>query len=177
MQVLSFDWRSPFSVKSMIGLPPAQVPAPVSGSQLAGLETSDQVTIPSAGIADLNQLLVAPPSSQDLQAQQGNSIYDPMRYGDAITQPIVFAGAGEVLALRRSTQIRTRLLIFNKSVIGAISYCFDRPADGASCIDIAAGGSENFVSGAIPQGDLHIFSPGAGTVVIEFINSNAVQTK
>lgn len=85
------------------------------------------------------------------------------------TVPIVFAGAGEMIALRRPQGRRVELTIQNLTVVGNVFYCFDRTADNATCIAIGPGGNRIFDKG-IPQGDLHIFSSGAGTVVIEYMN-------
>lgn len=93
------------------------------------------------------------------------------QFGEAITIALTFAAAGEVVALARPDQTRISLLIQNLSVGGNVFYCFDRQADNVSCIAIGVNGNRLFDS-AVPQGELHLFSTGAGVVVVEYMNKS-----
>lgn len=164
--------RSPFSRRSLIGIPPATVEPPViiqSGGQpsIGGIPLAPDNAPAQNGI-------VNPPGGSP--ATISEPIYTPGIYGYAVTISIVFAGAGEIMALRKPNTTRTLLLIQNFSVAGLITYCFDRPADNATCIAIGAGGNRNY-DVAVPQGELHIFSSGAGAVNIEYMNQDLVNPR
>jgi hypothetical protein len=103
-----------------------------------------------------------------------DAVYVPQFYGDMIVFPVVFAAAGERLVLNRPNAMRTSLLIVNSTVAGIVFYTFDRVADNVSCVPIIAGGNRLF-DFSVPQGDLHLFAAGAGTVIIEYMNRDIKQ--
>lgn len=152
--------------RSQIGIPPS-LKTPTIRTNDAGEITIAGQSIP---IAPLPATLSVPSNAMNVgKAPLPAPVSDEDNIGESVTLPIVFAGAGEVIALRRPQGRRIGLLIQNLSVVGNVFYCFDRAADNATCVAIGAGGNRLFDK-AIPQGDLHIFSTGAGTVIVEVIN-------
>jgi hypothetical protein len=161
---ISFRGRSPFETAQTPGLPPQ--PSPTPGiTFIGGAPTIGGVPLPPSDIPPQDSSAIASPIAVDPTPN-----YDPSQYGDSITFGVVFTGAGEALVLRRPQTTRIMLLVQNFSVLGNIFYTFDRTADnGISCIAIGAGGNRLYDS-VVPQGDVHLFSTGAGTVLIEYIN-------
>lgn len=101
-------------------------------------------------------------------------VYDGSAFGDASVILITFAAPGGIMALARPAMMRTMLLIVNDTVIGQIRYNWDKMADGVGSVPIGAGGNRNFTP-SVPQGNLFIFSPGAGNVIIEYMNRDIRQ--
>ena len=122
-----------------------------------------------------------PASGQDLigQTQGMSNIKDLTKYGDAQIANITFTAGGfstlltfsanGSIVLPRPQGYRAALLIQNVSVGGLIFYNYDQDAD-ANSMPIGLGGSRNYAGEAVPQGNLSLFSTGAGTVVIEYMN-------
>lgn len=152
--------------RNIIGLPPAiRTPRVVVNANTVSI-----AGIPLAVVTHHPAALAVPSQAQVAGAQPPPTpTEDKDLVGEAITIPVVFAGAGEIVALRRPQGKRIALLIQNFSVVGSIFYCFDRTADNTTCVAITAGNNRDFDKG-VPQGDLHIFSSGAGTVIVEYIN-------
>lgn len=150
--------------RSQIGIPPA-TRTPQVATQADGSITIGGQPIPPAPLP----VSLYVPSQASAAAETPAPTTDTDNTGEAVTVPLVFAATGEVIALRRPNGRRISLLIQNLSVAGNIFYCFDRAADGTTCIAIGALGNRLFDK-AIPQGDLHIFSTGPGTVILEVIN-------
>jgi hypothetical protein len=90
-------------------------------------------------------------------------------YGDMDIIPVVFAAAGDLLVLLRPKGLRVQLGIFNTLAANVINFAFNRQADNVSGIPIPAAGNA-FFDNATPQGDLHVFSPIAGTILVSYIN-------
>jgi hypothetical protein len=98
-------------------------------------------------------------------------VTDSSRFGDAKVIALIFAGAGGMFnVLPRPATKRIELLIVNSTVVGQIFYNFDQQADNASSVPIGAGGNRLW-DAAVPQNNLSIFSSGAGTVILEYMNS------
>lgn len=150
------DFRN--RARTVIGIPPANV-APAIVQSAGGIATIQGVPLPKLQPASVPGESVKAPTPE----------YNPALYGDMIVFPVVFAGAGEQLVLQRPNNTRISLLIVNSTVVGNIFYTFDRVADNVSCVPIPAGGNRLF-DFSVPQGELHIFSTGAGTVIIEYMN-------
>jgi len=169
---VDFGQRSPFSGRILIGVPPAYINPPKTQSNGNNV-TLYGVPLPkyTAGIPQGEAKLTPIPGESPIVPMP---MYDPALYGDAIIFPVVFAAAGELLVLRRPNAWRTSLLVVNSTVVGNIFYTFDRVADNVSCIPIVAGGNRLF-DFSVPQGDLHVFSTGAGTVIIEYMNRDIRQ--
>lgn len=90
-------------------------------------------------------------------------------YGDLTTLPVTFAGAGSQLVLPRPKNIRVYLLIVNTLAANPINFNFGNAADN-TLYPIPAGG--NYLADtSVPQNDLYIFSPVAGTVLVGFVNN------
>lgn len=167
--VLNFRGRSPFQVigGALPGVPPSYPNTPV-------VEVRDgQAFIGGTPLtpwgSPMQTLALSSSSLKDVA--EPDATYNRSIYGNAVTLPVVFAGAGEAMILARPSQTRISLLIQNLNIAGGINYCFDRPADNASCILIANGGNRLFDI-SVPQGDLHVFAAGAGTVILEFMNQD-----
>lgn len=160
---LDFSERSDESVRSMIGIPPPYI----TGGR--GEQSND---------LQLLQSYVLPPSeaipSPHPDVTTPEPVYLPQFYGDMVTFAVQFAGAGSQLVLQRANTWRTSLLIVNSTVAGNIAYVFDRVADAVSCVPIVPGGNRLFDT-SVPQGDLHVFSTGAGIVIIEYMNRHIRQ--
>jgi hypothetical protein len=169
---VDFGQRSPFAGRVMIGVPPANMNPPKT--------QSDGNSVTLFGVPLPKYMAGKPQGEAQLTPVPGQSpivpmpMYDPALYGDAIVFPVVFAAAGELLILPRPNAWRTSLLIVNSTVVGNIFYAFDRVADNVSCVPIVAGGNRLF-DFSVPQGDLHVFSTGAGTVIIEYMNRDIRQ--
>lgn len=163
-RAVSFSNRSRFETRQTPGLPPARTPA-LRVTYPGGVPTIDGVAIPPSDTQERPSTAIIPSLEQVTPYPQ----FDPSKYSDAETIPVIFGAAGEQLVLRRPSTIRISLLIVNLSVVGNIFYVFGRTADNVSCVPIGAGGNRLFDS-SVPQGDLHIFASGAGTVVVEYMN-------
>lgn len=167
---LSFRGRSPFELRQTPGLPPPAAD-PLRIDYEGGQPIINGVPLPvvrslpqdSAGIV------------RTIEVENPSGVFLPQNYGDAITIPIVFAALGERAVLPRPNTWRTSLLIQNLTVVGNVFYCFDRIADNISCVAIGAGGNRLF-DYSVPQGDLHLFSTGAGTVIVEYVNRDITAT-
>lgn len=166
---ISFRGRSPFETRQTPGIPPQSLPAPVVSTQ------GDIVSVNGIPLPPGTSGTPSGAFSQSAQEANPDSVFLPQQYGDYTTFPIVFAGAGEQLVLARPNAWRGALLIQNLTVVANIHYCFDRPADNVSCVAINAGGNRVF-DNTVPQGDLHIFSTGAGIVIIEYMNRDITKT-
>ena len=90
-------------------------------------------------------------------------------YGDMDIIPAVFGAAGDLLVLLRPKGLRVLLTIINTLAANPINFAFNRPADNVSGIPIPAAGNV-FFDNATPQGDLHVFAPVAGTILVGYIN-------
>lgn len=117
-----------------------------------------------------------PPKGGGTQPAQApvapTATFDPGSYGEAVNLPVIFAGAGALLALRRPTSgIRTLLIIANSIAGFAINIGYDTIPTVASGLPIAAGGNL-FLDQKVPQNDIWIFSPAAGTVQITYMIDN-----
>ncbi len=162
--VISFRGRSPFETRHTPGLPPGHS-LPPGISFVGDSPTIDGVPLPTSDVAPRDTQALAAPNASVTPIPD----YNTALYSDATTFGVVFAGAGQAMVLPRPQSWRILLLIQNLSVLGNIFYTFDRNADNTSCIAIGAGGNRLWDS-AVPQGDLHIFSTGAGTVTFEYMN-------
>lgn len=160
---LSYRMRSPFEVAQTPGIPPAY-PAVPGVSFVNGTPTINGVPLPTTDAVPRDSALLAP---SDLPAPIAQ--YDPAKYSDSIVFAVTFAGAQEILALPRPQTTRILLVIQSITVVGNIFFCFDRVASATSCIAIGPGGNRLY-DGVVPQGDLHIFSTGAGIVAFEYMN-------
>lgn len=108
-----------------------------------------------------------PPSNTPL-ADPGISV---IMYGDADVLSIVFAAAGDQLVLPRPKVRRALLSVINTLVANPINVAFGRQADNVSGVPIPAAGNI-FFDNAVPQNDVHVFSPVAGTILVLYINTN-----
>jgi hypothetical protein len=167
---LDFSGRSPFARRSVMpGVPVADT----FSERLRFV--GNVATIAGVPLAPINrepqQLISAPPSAAQTQVKDAAPVFDTGQYGDADTIQITFAAAGERMVLPRPNNTRTLLLIQNLTVVANIHYCFDRQADNVSAVAIGPGGNRLF-DGVVPQGELHIFSTGAGIVIVEYMNKN-----
>ena len=110
------------------------------------------------------------------EAMAPMNVKDSSKYGDSVILLAVFAGAGfsqlGSIALARPNNYRSALLIVNQTVPGPIFYNYDRDADNVSGVQIAMAGSRNYDGTTVPQGNLSIYSSGAGNVLIEYMNVN-----
>lgn len=93
---------------------------------------------------------------------------DLTRFCEAFTLPVTFTGAGNVVALARTSAKRAGLLIVNTNVAAGIFYVFDNEASNTNGVPIVSGGNRLF-DVAVPQGNLNIFSSGAGLVIVEYL--------
>ena len=126
-----------------------------------GSPVPDSMIPPAGGGTQAAQAPVAPAPS-----------YEPGAYGEAVNLPIVFAAAGALLALRRPTSGIRSLLIIANSIAGfAITVGYDTAPTVGSGLPIAAGGNL-FLDQKVPQNDIWIFSPAAGTVQITYMIDN-----
>jgi hypothetical protein len=169
---VDFGQRSPFAGRVMIGVPPAYFNPPKTQDN-GGSVTLHGVPLPkyAPGTPQGEAKLTPIPGESPIMPMP---MYDAAMYGDAIVFGVTFAAAGELLVLPRPNAWRISLLIVNSTVVGNIFYTFDRVADNLSCVPIVAGGNRLFDL-SVPQGDLHIFSSGAGTIIIEYINRDIRQ--
>lgn len=122
---------------------------------------------------------MVPPPGSGTQAAQGASapapVYTPGSYGEAVTVPIIFSAAGALLALRRPTAGIRKLLIINNTIAGfAITVGYDGAPNVGNGLQIAAGGNL-FFDVVVPQNDIWIFSPAAGTVQLIYMIDNISQ--
>lgn len=163
-RAVSFRDRSRFETRQTPGIAPRNAPA-LLVNYPGGVPTINGVPIPPSDSTEPHSTTVLPTLEQRTPTPQ----YDPSRYSDAETIPVVFSASGEQLVLRRPSTTRISLLIVNLSVVGNIFYVFNRTADNVSCVPIGAGGNRLF-DNSVPQGELHIFASGAGTVIVEYMN-------
>ena len=91
--------------------------------------------------------------------------------GDGVVLPIVFPALGDQLALARPPGRRTLLVVINTLAANPVNVNFGVAADNVAGIPIPVGGNL-FLDVAVPQNDVHIFAPVAGTVLVFFINTN-----
>lgn len=91
-------------------------------------------------------------------------------YGDGDVIPIVFAAAGDQLVLPRPKVRRALLSIINTLAANPINFAFGRQADNVSGVPIPAAGNV-FFDNAVPQNDVHVFAPVAGTILVLYINT------
>lgn len=117
------------------------------------------------------ELSMVPAPGADVLADKAlpQSTYNPGIYGDMVVSIVRFGAAGDILALPRPKGQRVYLIIYNRVPASTITVNFDQVADAVNGIDVANGGNYEFLA-AVPQNDLHIFSPAAGNVIIGFIN-------
>lgn len=169
---IDFSDRSRFSLRPMIGVPPAYAKPLKTEVNAQGVQTVNGAPLPKWEPGTPIEGKVTPIPGETLVSPMPG--YSPQWYGDAIVFPVVFAAAGPLLVLPRPNQTRVSLLIVNSTVVGNIFYTFDRVADNVSCVPIVAGGNRLF-DVSVPQGDLHLFSTGAGTVIIEYMNRDIRQ--
>jgi len=119
---------------------------------------------------------MVPPVGGGTQAAQAPvtpaASYEPGAYGEAVNLPVVFAAAGALLALRRPTSGIRSLLIIANSIAGfAITVGYDTAPNIGSGLPIASGGNL-FLDQKVPQNDIWLFSPAAGTVQITYMIDN-----
>jgi hypothetical protein len=142
--------------------------------------TPDYVETPDAGLdihlTSGNRSAVPrslrPPgySSRAVVDQQATPIFNPGLYGDAQVLTLIYAAAGDVLAIPRpATNQRVLLIIVNQLAAGNIMINYDNPGSAASGIPIAAGGNI-FYDTVVPQNDVHIWASAAGTVQVSYMN-------
>lgn len=122
------------------------------------------------------------PADQASQRPALTPVQEPGRYGDSVVFAVTFAGAGfstitayspdGSIVLPRPQGKRALLLIVNFSVVGNVFYNYDVAADNVASVPIAQGGSRNYAGEAVPQGNLSLYSMGAGVVIIEYMNVN-----
>lgn len=113
-----------------------------------------------------------PPQGSSSGSEQplASPVFDVSRYGDEQLFIQVYSVAADVLVLPRPTQARrVFLLIVNDLAAGIIRINYDAEANAGTGIPVVAGGNF-FRDTVVPQNDIHIFSPGAGNVVIAFMN-------
>jgi hypothetical protein len=168
---VNFSGRSPFQLRN--GAMPGIAPRSILPPELTGagsLQSAQGVPLRPYGGTPGSLIRSESPVHAE---NPPRPVYNPGIYGNAYTVPIVFVGAGEIVpaVMNRPSQTRISLLIQNLSVVGNIFYCFDRTADAVTCIAIGPGGNRLF-DVSVPQGDLHIFSSGAGVVIVEYMNQD-----
>jgi hypothetical protein len=163
---IDFKYRSPFSQKVSPGIPRS----PTNDAAVVSVASDGTPVVAGMPLRSL-------PINQPAAQMQPIPNYDPTNYGDVTTFRFTFpiaSGAFESIVLRRPVQTRISLLVVNLSVVGNVFYCFDRTADNVTCIPIPNGGNRLFDT-KVPQGDLHVFSTGAGDIVIEYMNRDISQ--
>jgi len=154
-----------------IANPGSTIPASAGLTLFGGTALEPFFTAPA-----MPQELAAQPNSlQPLQQNQPSAVttvYESSRYGDMVIQTVVFAAIGCILVLPRPSGIRTYLLIENLlAAPNQIRVNFDNPASANSGIGIDSSGSWLFDS-VVPQNNVYIFAPAAGSVQIAWINVN-----
>lgn len=171
---VNLSLRSPYSFNTSPGLPPAVVNA--GGAN---------VTVDENGATTIGGFTLQPfqNASNAVSALETQPTYDTGKYGDAVVLPIVFGAAGLPLdnngqaitfVLPRPNNTRISLLIQNATVLGQIWYQWGKAADNVYSVGIPSGGNRNFAD-SVPQGNLSIYSSGAGIVLIEYMNANVGQ--
>jgi hypothetical protein len=162
---LNFAGRSPFSVRSAIGVPPAYAPAPdvqfKSGTPVVGgipLATSGKTA---------QEYLFNPPSDPD--AVKPIPSYNAGQYGEEGQITINLLAGIPQIALRRPAKKRIQLTIQNQNAVGNVGYNFDNSPSTNGSVLIAAGGNRQWDT-VVPQGDLWLISAVNAVVQIEFIN-------
>lgn len=113
---------------------------------------------------------MVPPAGSGTQAANAAptpmAVNNPGNYGEAYTVPVIFGAAGALLALPRPSSGIRKLLIINNTIAGfAITIGFDTAPTVASGLQIATGGNL-FFDIVVPQNDIWIFAPAAGTVQV-----------
>lgn len=111
------------------------------------------------------------------QASHGSPVYTPGFYGDMTVIPVVYGAAADQLVISRPKETRIYLVIVNPLPANPIYVNFDAsaaPTAGGALtgIPVAAGNGAWVFDQAVPQNDVHIYSPVAGTVLVGFINRN-----
>lgn len=158
--------RSPYDPSRFSALPPPSMTVP-RVQEINGVPAINGAPLGPAGGGQ------ATPAGQ--VTPQSIPTYSRALYGDAKIIAVTFTGAGLAPApfspfvLARPNNTRISLLIQNVSVAGNIFYNFDQDADNTSSIVIGANGNRIW-DYTCPQGNLSLFSSGAGVVVIEYIN-------
>jgi len=116
------------------------------------------------------------PPSPNQSADAGNSelpipMWIPGIYGDMQYKQITYLALGpfdQLVLLRPVRAQRVFMLIQNNFAAGNILINFDNPASALNGIPINPGG--NFLcDNAVPQNDIHVFGPGAGTINISYM--------
>lgn len=120
---------------------------------------------------------MVPPSGGGTQGAQDQPptvpISIPGSYGTALDFDLTFAGAGLLLALAApSAGVRSLLIIENNIAGFVIRIGFGSQPAATSGLQIAAGGNL-FMDIKVPQNDIWIFSPAAGTVHIVHMIDNS----
>jgi hypothetical protein len=101
------------------------------------------------------------------------AVYDPQKYGDAISVTIPLQTAVDMLILTRPMGARLMLVIYNPTV-GPLYLSFGSDASVFS-IPITSG-SAIFFDAVVPQNDVHLFSAIGGNIPVIYINSLPVGT-
>ena len=136
---------------------------------------SGNVAIPPASLTSQDSAIPAsltPPPTQAAPNVQPQTIFvaDLSRFGDAILNTVVFAGAGNQLVLLRPTQgIRRFLFIGNNLAAGIARINLDAPANVGLGIGVGAG-LALFMDAFVFQNDIHVFLPGAGNITLCYSN-------
>lgn len=113
-----------------------------------------------------------PASSQAIAdaGLQSAPSFEPAKFGEMVHNQLAHPGGVDVLALIRPVKsIRSFLLIANELAATIIHVNYDNPAGAAVGTPIGPGGNL-FLDAAVPQNDVHIFSPVAGNIQISYIN-------
>lgn len=166
-QAMNFAQRSPWEVNQTPGIPPAVQSPPA-------IEFSDGIpSVEGVPLGEIEKPLhdFAHNTRTAGMPTSVIPVFDGSQFGDSIIIPVTFAALGEQIALARPNMTRVLLTIVSMFAAAGqnIFYAFDRTADNVSCIPIPPGGNRIYER-AVPQGELHIWAPGAGTVIIEFMN-------
>lgn len=139
-------------------------------------------TVRGVPLGSVSSMQGAPAAGSQVQQAAQNIIptYNRGSYGDSSILVVNFTGAGLPVdaqgnplnfVLQRPNNTRTLLLVVNQTVPGPIFYNFDQVADNVASVQIPQGGNRNW-GDTVPQGNLSLFSNGAGTAIIEYINAN-----
>jgi hypothetical protein len=123
-----------------------------------------------AAITERDALRGRPTTPSAIPAESILPVADQARFGDMQTLPVTVTAAGNVAALDRPSFRRVLLIVNNLLVGNTINFAFDRAADAVTGVPIIAGGNV-FFDNAVPQGQLNVFIPVAGTILVSFINA------
>ena len=170
LQPINFRMRSPYSfAPSQQALPPATMPV---GAEVVA-DSQGNMTVAGSALTPFQ-------NNNAVTAAPAIATFDTGNYADAVVIAIKFTAPGFavdgmgnniIFNLLRPNNTRTSLLIVNASVLGNVYYNWDKAADNVTSVPIAAGGSRNWAQSP-PQGNLSLFSSGAGTVIVEYANNN-----